>query len=131
MYELKKEFWISCSHRLNNNDLSEIDNKCIFGKCNNLPCHGHNYRIILILRCDTLQNGMVMNFDVIKNKFKMYIDDIYDHQFLNNCPKFNNVIPTAENMAKIFYNILSKQISVLYAVEIYETQGASAKYWEE
>ena len=49
-------------------------------------------------------------------------------KFLNNCMGFENLVPTAENMCKIFFDILKKPIPELYAIEIYETEGASAIY---
>lgn len=132
MYYLEKEFWISCSHRLNNDLLSKEDNLNIFGKCNNDPSHGHNYQVVLKLKSEyvDLKSGMIVNFYDIKNIFNKYIDDVFDHKFLNDCKEFKCVVPTAENMCKVFYDILKKHISELYAVKIYETQGACAEYAE-
>lgn len=131
MYEIKKSFCISCSHRLNNNSLSGGENKNIFGKCNNLPSHGHNYKIILHLKSKTLKNGMIVNFNKIKKVFMNKIDEKFDHKFLNDCNDFKDIIPTAENMCKVFYNILKHDIKQLYKIEIYETETASALYYED
>ena len=130
MFKLKKEFNICCSHRLNNESLSVNKNKQLFGKCNNLPSHGHNYRIILELKQETLDDmtGMIMNFDILKLIFKSIIDDRFDHHFLNNDRLFKNVVPTAENMCKIFYDLLKIKIPQLNRIEIYETEGSSAIY---
>ena len=63
MYSLKKEFTISCSHRLHDPNLTDEENEKIFGKCNNAPSHGHNYLIILKLESKELgKDGMIMNF---------------------------------------------------------------------
>jgi 6-pyruvoyltetrahydropterin/6-carboxytetrahydropterin synthase len=35
----------SAAHRLHANQLSDEDNKLIFGKCNGVNSHGHNYKI--------------------------------------------------------------------------------------
>lgn len=130
MYYLEKEFWICCSHRLNNPKLSDEENKKIFGKCNNKPSHGHNYQIILKLRSKKLNpdTGMIMNFYDIKEIFNRLIDKPFDHKCLNDCVEFKDIIPTAENMCKIFFDILGQEIDELYAIKIYETQGASAEY---
>ena len=132
VYKLKKEFNICCSHRLYNEKLSEEENEVLFGKCSNFPSHGHNYKIIINLKCSRLNkhSGMVINFDNIKRIFKNKIDDVYDHKFLNDCPGFENKVPTAENMCKIFYDILKDSLPYLYAIEIYETDSASAIYEE-
>ncbi len=130
MYKLRKSFSISCSHRLHNDDLSEEENKSLFGKCNNLPSHGHNYTIILYLQKKELdkKTGMVRNFNEIKDVFKESIDDKFDHTFLNDSPEFEGIVPSAERMCKVFYDILKKYISELTEVEIYETATASASY---
>lgn len=40
----------ACSHRLHNPALSDDENKSIFGKCNNINGHGHNYEIEVSIR---------------------------------------------------------------------------------
>ncbi len=129
MFKLKKEFNISCSHRLFDMDASDETNSIIFGRC--CKNHGHNYKIILYLKSDSLKHGMLLNFNEIKDIFNLHIDNVYDHKFLNDCPGFENVIPTAENMCKVFFNKLKVHLSTLYAVEIYETEGASAIYEDD
>lgn len=131
MFTLRKEFTISCSHRLHRNDLSEKENEKLFGKCNNFPSHGHNYKIILKLCDDVLDEGdMIMNFYRIKELFKVHIDDVYDHKYLNDCPGFEECVPTAERMCQVFYNRLKPHMDQLYSIEIFETDGASAEYIE-
>jgi len=128
MYEITKIFNIACSHRLYDNEVSDEENKQIFGKCFNLPSHGHNYKIEVTLRNQELAHGMVTNFTNIKIAFKKYIDEVYDHHFLND---LMDDIPTAENMAKKFYQILKKEFEDLYSIKIWETDTSSAKYWED
>lgn len=129
MYELKKSFNISCAHRLNNHLLNNEENKQCFGKCTNF--HGHNYKVILTIRQNWLDNttNMIVNFDEIKKIFKIEIDDMYDHKLLNDCPGFETTIPTAEVMAFVFYNRLKDYIRELYSVEVFETDTASAVYY--
>ena len=79
---------------------------------------------------DLPDNGMVMNFTEVKRIFSKTIDYNYDHKFLNDCAGFKDVPATAEHMAKIFYDILKVKIKELYSVEIQETEGASAIYYE-
>jgi len=132
MFELKKRFKICAAHVLNNNEISKDKNKEWFGKCNEV--HGHNYYITLILKAkghDLGPTGMIINFDNLKVIFKKYIDDVYDHKLLNNCPGFKDEVVTAEYMAKLFYNILKEPIKELYAIEVEETDGASAVYYED
>ena len=133
MYQLTKKFNICCSHRLNNPSLSEEENKELFGRCNNLPSHGHNYTIILTLEQKDInqRTGMILNFNEIKTIFKEIIDNRYDHQFLNDDIKFKDIVSSAENMCKVFFDLLKKEIPELCKIEIYETEGASAIYMED
>lgn len=132
MFYLEKEFWICCSHRLHNSSFTDEENKMLFGKCNNFPCHGHNYKIILKLKSEKLNKatGMIVNFYDLKEVFNDLIDKKFDHMMLNNIDSFKDIIPTAENMCEVFYNILKPHIKELYAIKIYETEGACAEYGE-
>lgn len=127
MYTITKKFSISCSHRLIDVEISEEENKKIFGKCFNLPAHGHNYTIILYLKSKTLKHGMVLNFNEVKRIFMEEIDDKFDHHHLND---LMDTITTAENMCKLFYDILKKQLKQLYKVRIFETDTSYAEYEE-
>jgi len=128
MYRLKKTFNICCAHVLSNEDCNKETNKKLFGRCN--VFHGHNYRITLYLKQSKLNKvtGMIENFTRIKEVFRDRIDNVYDHNVLNSCPGFTHRIPTAENMAYVFYKRLKTKLKTLYAVEIEETDGASAIY---
>ena len=44
IYVTRREVF-SSAHRLHNTDLSDEENKEIFGKCNNPNGHGHNYTL--------------------------------------------------------------------------------------
>ena len=57
-----------------------------------------------------------------------------DHQFLNDLEPFKTVNPSAENLAKYFYDETHRQLTALPAgagiteVTIWETDTASAQY---
>jgi 6-pyruvoyl-tetrahydropterin synthase len=40
-------------------------NKKIFGKCNNLPSHGHSYKLLVSISGDE-RYGMIINFNDLK-----------------------------------------------------------------
>ena len=80
-WTIKKRFEISASHIL---DLPYDS------KCNHL--HGHNWLVDIVVSCSELENGMVVDFNYLKETvFKKL-----DHQHLNDIiPN-----PTVENMAQ-------------------------------
>lgn len=128
MYKITRQFVISSSHQLWDSSISAEENKEIFGKCSNPPSHGHNYIIDVTLKSNELKHGMVRNFSEVKKIFLEKIDKVYDHQFLNN------LIPgltTAENMAKLFYELMKIQFPEVCSVKVYETPTSSAEYSED
>ena len=108
MYYVKKSLEISAAHQL------KLDYE---SKCENL--HGHNWNVDVYLKSDKLdQNGMVMDFTIIKKK----IMDKMDHKYLNEVFDFN---PTAENIAHWVQEELGEKC---YRVEVEESQNNFAVY---
>lgn len=108
MYKIKKRLVISAAHKL------KLDYQ---SKCSEL--HGHNWIIDVYLRSKTLdQNGMIMDFSVIKSR----ISEKLDHKVLNDILPFN---PTAENLA---YWIVQELAPFCYRADIQESPDNSASY---
>ena len=67
------------------------------GKCERL--HGHNYRVDIVLCSDRLNaTGMVMDFQEVK-RLAALVTDKLDHAYLNEVAPFDDLNPTAENIA--------------------------------
>jgi len=101
------------------------------GKCEN-P-HGHNYRIQVILRGAELNAiGLLVDFVEVKRLMQTVIDRL-DHQYLNDVAPFDKLNPSAENMAKYFYEEMSSGLShasgvTVRQVQVWETDTTSATY---
>jgi 6-pyruvoyltetrahydropterin/6-carboxytetrahydropterin synthase len=102
------------------------------GKCEN-P-HGHNYRVQVTLEGPQLDHiGLLVDFTHLKEAIRTVVKRI-DHQFLNDLEPFTTVNPSAENMAKYFYDELSGKLKDLPAgarirdVVVWETDTSMAKY---
>ena len=102
------------------------------GKCEN-P-HGHNYRLRITLQGPELdQTGLLYDFVHLKQVMHTVMEGV-DHKFLNDQAPFDKLNPSAENIAKYFYEELSKQISVnsngasITRVDIWETDTTRASY---
>jgi len=134
MYKIKKKFSICCSHNLWNDKASDENNSEMYGRC--ISPHGHNYSVTVTLSKQDLDEwGMITNFNIVKDIFNVEIDNRFDHSCLNEDEAFDGIPTTAENMAKVFYDILKKPFkefthSDLESIEIEETDGASAIYSE-
>lgn len=120
MYEVIVEQQFSAAHYL----------KDYPGKCANV--HGHNYRVQITVEGEVLDHlGMVIEFEVIKQAVKEWIDK-FDHGFLNEIAPFDTINPSAENLAKFFYDVVAAAIEGLPArvtyVRVFETEKCSAGY---
>jgi 6-pyruvoyltetrahydropterin/6-carboxytetrahydropterin synthase len=105
------------------------------GKCEN-P-HGHNYRVQVTLEGPQLDSiGLLIDFTHLKEVMRALIKRL-DHQYLNDLEPFTNVNPSAENMAKYFYDELAGKLKDLPPgakvsdVIVWETDTAMAKYRPE
>jgi len=125
MYEITVERGFSSGHYLRNYK----------GKCEN-P-HGHNYKVRLTLRGEKLDHaGLLLDFKDLKQVMRPVIDRI-DHQMLNDLEPFTEINPSAENLARFFYDETNKQLSELTSgrvtvkdCTIYETDTTTATYYE-
>jgi len=102
------------------------------GKCENV--HGHNYRVQVSIEGPQLDGiGLLVDFTQVKHALRAIIAGL-DHQFLNDLDAFKTVNPSAENMAKYFYDRLSAQLKELppgarlTEAIVWETDTAHAVY---
>ena len=102
------------------------------GKCENV--HGHNYRVRVTLEGPQLDSlGLLCDFTQLKHALREVIGGL-DHQFMNDLAAFRTVNPSAENLAKYFYDEVSRHITGLPPdarvtdVMVWETDTASAQY---
>lgn len=114
------------SHRLNNPELSDSENRRIFGICNNPNGHGHNYVLEVTVAGEIdPKTGMVINLTHLKALVDKEIVKKVDHKNLNHdAPFLKGVIPTAENLAIRFWEVLAPKIKPggLHEVKLYESE---------
>lgn len=100
------------------------------GPCERL--HGHNYRVQLYLRGNTLNDaGMLCDFTDIKRALAAVVDEL-DHQNLNDLPQFAGISPSAEIISRYIGNELARcdfGNAFLHRVEVWETPLQSATYF--
>lgn len=102
------------------------------GKCEN-P-HGHNYRVRITIEGPQLDGiGLLCDFTHLKRMIREIIGGL-DHQFLNELESFRTVNPSAENLAKYFYDEAARQMPPLPAgaqitdITVWETDTTWASY---
>lgn len=125
MYEVTVERSFAAGHYLRNYK----------GKCEN-P-HGHNYKVRVTLQGAELDKaGLLLDFKDLKDVMKDVIERL-DHQMLNDIDPFTRLNPSAENIAKYFYDHTNGQLRSLTNgrvsvkdVTIWETDSTTARYSE-
>jgi len=120
---ITKEFEFCYAHRLVNKELTDEENRKIYGKCFE-DIHGHNAKLFIKVASQE-RNGMIINFNDLKIIVNNYILELFDHHFLNNLKIMNNKTTTCENMIDVIWDILEKKLKevdvVLEGVKLYET----------
>lgn len=103
------------------------------GKCENV--HGHNYKVRVTLVGPHLDSiGLLYDFTHLKRVIREIVGGV-DHRFLNDLAPFDTINPSAENVAKYFYEETARQMNALpngariKSVTIWETDTTSATYW--
>jgi len=125
MYEVSVEDSFAAGHAL----------RGYRGKCEN-P-HGHNYKVQITLMGPDLDNiGLLLDFRELKEAMNSVIDRL-DHQYLNDIEPFIQLNPSAENMAKYFYDEICKSLHSktngrvkVKQVKLWETDTTTATYFE-
>ncbi len=118
----------SASHVCRRPDLSEEENRALYGEAANPHGHGHNWVVEVTLegRPDPV-TGLVFDLKALKQILHREVVEPMDHRFLNyEVPPFDTLVPTAENLAREIWRRVEPHLRApnhrLYAVRVYETE---------
>ena len=103
------------------------------GDCARL--HGHNWQVEVSVCSNVLDdNGIAIDFREIKKQTKLVIKRL-DHQYLNEIKPFDVLNPTAENIAKYFFDevglLINNEYIKVKEVLIWETPRSAVTYSEQ
>ncbi len=122
----------NAAHRLFRADWSDEKNQTIFGKCNNPNFHGHNYTLEVWIDGNIdPETGYVIDLKIVKDLIKSEIEERFDHRNLNlDCPEFDDLIPTAENISVVCFNLLRTKLDSKYSltIRLWETENNIVEY---
>jgi len=101
------------------------------GSCGEL--HGHTWKVRVEVQTDCLDKiGMTIDFKDLKTKADSVVGR-FDHRCLNQISPFDKKNPTAENLAKYFYNnmegLLPDNVKILEVI-VWESVNYGVKYSE-
>jgi 6-pyruvoyltetrahydropterin/6-carboxytetrahydropterin synthase len=108
--EITRREEFSAAHRLHNPALGEEENRRLYGPCNDE--HGHNYAVEVTVRgAVPMRTGMVLDLNRLMEILREEIVSQVDHKHLNkDVPWLAGVIPTAENVAVVFWERLEPRL---------------------
>jgi 6-pyruvoyltetrahydropterin/6-carboxytetrahydropterin synthase len=128
---LTRRYSFSASHRLHSEEMSEDENRNIYGKCNNPFGHGHNYSLEVTVSGQVDRStGMVCNLVDLDASVKAEVLSRYDLENLNMLQEFAHNVPTTENLCVQIFEILQRsfQKAHLERVRLEETMMNSFEY---
>jgi 6-pyruvoyltetrahydropterin/6-carboxytetrahydropterin synthase len=121
MFEVSVEQTFAAGHALRNYK----------GSCEDV--HGHNFRVRVTVAGEQLDStGLLVDFLELKSLIDGVVAYL-DHKFINDLPPFDQINPSAENLAKYFYDRVSVGVKNDVPVRIsevcvWETDTSSAVY---
>lgn len=122
----------NAAHRLHNPNWDEVKNNAVFGLCNNANFHGHNYELVVRVTGEiNPETGYLIDMKILSNIVKQKVLKRFDHKNLNlDVPEFKNLIPTAENIAVVIWNLIRPELDPHLELKIflYETERNYVEY---
>jgi 6-pyruvoyltetrahydropterin/6-carboxytetrahydropterin synthase len=119
----------NAAHQLYDPDLSDDENRRLFGKCANL--HGHNYVLEVVVAGEVDQaTGYVLDLKSLSKVIAAQVIRDVDHHNLNtDVPWLKGLVPTSENLARAIWDRLCPELpaGLLRSVRVWETD----KNWAE
>lgn len=122
MYEISVDEEFAAAHNL----------RGYKGKCEDL--HGHNYKVRVTVAGPELDSvGLLCDFVLLKKAIRDVIR-VLDHKYLNELSPFDQLNPSAENIARYLYDETSKQVprqpngAAIACVTVWETDSSFAVY---
>jgi 6-pyruvoyltetrahydropterin/6-carboxytetrahydropterin synthase len=112
MVHLTRRYRFSASHRLHNDALTEEENARVYGKCNNLYGHGHNYVLEVTLEGPIeASTGMVYDLVTLDRIVNEEVLERFDHKNLNlDVETFRTHVPTTENLCVEIFGLLQNKL---------------------
>lgn len=104
-----RRYRFCAAHRLHTDYLSPEDNQTVFGKCNNLNGHGHNYVVLVTVKSTVpTTTDASVDLDRLDRTVREQVITRFDHHDLNQDPEFADRTTTGENLVLLIWDLLVK-----------------------
>lgn len=122
----------NAAHRLHVKEWTDEQNREYFGLCNNPHYHGHNYELHVTISGEVDPvSGYLIDLKIVKDWIEEDVIRAFDHRNLNeDTEEFRNLNPTAENIAMVIWEKLSKHLKdgQKLSVKLFETPRNYVEY---
>lgn len=132
---LERRFRFSASHLYRRPEWSEEENRARFGKCANLPGHGHNYRLWVGVEGEIDPvTGFVVDLGRLDALVQTRVVERLDHQHLNVAlQEFadGGAIPSSENLIRWIHGQLADALpegARLVKIRLAEDEDLAAEW---
>jgi len=128
---LTRRYRFSASHRLHSAEMSEEENRRVYGKCNNPYGHGHNYALEVTVGGQVdMRTGMVCDLAELDEFVSREVLERFGHENLNCLEAFQDVVPTSENLCAEIYRLIERgfHAATVEKVRLEETMMNSFEY---
>lgn len=100
MFRVTRVYRFAASHRLHSPELSDEENRVLYGKCNHPYGHGHDYVVEVTARGPLDEHGRAMDIAALDRLVRREVLEPFEHRNLNTeVPRFEREVPTSENLA--------------------------------
>jgi 6-pyruvoyltetrahydropterin/6-carboxytetrahydropterin synthase len=115
VFRVTRRYEFPASHRLHAAELSEEENRRLYGKCNNPYGHGHNYVVEVSVRgpLDPV-SGRAVDPELLDGLVARQVLGPFGHRNLNEDVNFATVVPTSENLAAEICHRLKRNWSAVF-----------------
>ncbi len=131
---LTRRYRFSASHRLHSPEMSDEENRRVYGKCNNPYGHGHNYALeVTIAGQVDPRTGMICDLVELDRFVGREVLERFGHENLNSLKPFQRIVPTTENLCVEIYRLLERgfRAAAVEKVRLEETMMNSFEYCGE
>jgi len=131
---LSRVYQFSAAHRLHSPVLDQSRNTEVYGKCNNLYGHGHNYIVeVTVMGNPSDDTGMIIPLSELDQMVQSILASLNYKHLDNEVPFFKTTVSSGENIIRYLWQELNKKIpdSKLYHIKLWETNNNTFELGKE
>ena len=135
---LTRRVRFSAAHRYHRPEWSELQNRQVFGACNNPHGHGHNYHLEVTVQGPVnAATGYAIDLGKLDQILHDEVVAPFDHQHLNHTvPEFADgaQIPTCENITALLWPRIAGRLPAgarLHRLRLHEDEDLYVDYFGE